>query len=187
MVSAVRKVLMMRIAKRSLGFALVAGLLSFPVFSFDGTDFDMDQSITMGISPTLVNPDRDRGKKHDSNDVGFSTLDKGAVSGIETNERLAVREELQWITIWKKHSQAKKVPQVMPHVDFENSMVLAVFEGDKPGSSGSMVSIERVRLFKDRMVVILGHDDIGSGANKTTLRSYHIVSLPRTNLPVVFH
>ena len=66
-------------------------------------------------------------------------------------------------------------------------MVLAVFEGDKPGSSGSMVSIERVRLFKDRMVVILGHDDIGSGANKTTLRSYHIVSLPRTNLPVVFH
>lgn len=176
----------------ALGMALGAafGTGTFPVFSFDGTGMDMDRSISMGsmgISPALVDPDRNRGKKHDSNDVGFSTIDKGAVSGIETNERLAVREELQWITIWKKHSQAKKVPHVMPHVDFENSMVLAVFEGDKPGSSGSMVTIERVRLFKDKMVVILGHDDIGSGANRSTLRSYHIVSLPRTNLPVVFH
>lgn len=132
----------------------------------------------------LIDPDK--GKKHSTNDVQFTTIDKGAVSGISTKERLTIREETTWISIWSKHAQSKKSPRVVPHVDFEKDMVLAVFQGDKSGLN-DMVKIEKVRLFKDKMVVLLGHQNLGSSANKTTLRSYHIVSLPKTGLPVVFH
>lgn len=172
--------------------------VSAPALTFESSDLsDSEDSISYNIAPVgvlnrsqsskrpvLVDPER--GKKHSNDEVNFSTIDHGAVSGISTSERLSIKDQTTWIEVWKKHAEGRRVPQVVPHVDFDKKMVLAVFEGEKSGN-GEMVRIERVRLFKDKMVVLLGHEHIGSGSTRSTLRSFHIVSLPRTNLPVVFH
>lgn len=132
----------------------------------------------------LVDPES--GKKRTSDEVSYSTIDKGAVSGVQTQENLTVRDECHWIHLWSRHARSRTSPKVVPSVDFEKNMVIAVFQGDKSNSK-DMIRIEKIRLFKDRMVVLLGHQSMGAGSSKTTLRSYHIVSLPRTDLPVYFH
>ena len=165
--------------KRSLAF-LAFFCLAF-IFAVEAHGFN-EQAKDNYLA--LIDPEP--GKKHSSNDVTFSTIDKGAVSGISTRERLTIKEETTWISVWSKHAQSSKSPRVVPHVDFERDMVLAVFQGDKSGYN-DMVHIEKVRLFKDKMVVLLGHQNLGAEHAKSTLRSYHIVSLPKTSLPVVFH
>lgn len=133
----------------------------------------------------LVNPEK-HPKKRAGNDVTFHTIDKGAVSAIKTHERLTIKDKNQWMAIWSKHAREKKTPRVTPHVDFENDMVLAVFQGENSGYN-DLVQIDRVRLFKDKMVVLLSHENLGANTTKNTLRSYHIVRVPRSSLPVIFH
>lgn len=165
--------------------ALCPSLISEPGYTLDSSS--LKDSLSYGVAPVRApHPAR---KKYASDEVTFTTIEQGAVSGISTNERLSIKDEMTWIEVWKKHSEGKRVPQMLPHVDFDRNMVLAVFDGEKSGG-GELVRIECVRLLKDKMVVLLGHDRIGSGSTgstRSTLRSFHIVSLPKTSLPVVFH
>lgn len=130
-------------------------------------------------------PDGVRNKPTE-NDVPFTTLDKGAMSGVKKQHHFAVRDDASWLAMWKMHTSDAIHRTVAPHVDFDRSMVIAVFQGD--AESPSLVSVDRIRLVDDKLVVSLGeseHEDEGTGARSTT-RSYHIVRLAKNSLPVVF-
>lgn len=131
-------------------------------------------------------PDGVRNKPTE-NDVAFSTLDRGAMSGVKSQRYLAIRDDSSWLAMWRQHTSDAIHRTVAPHVDFDQSMVIAVFQGDD-GESPGLVSIDNIKLVDDRLVVSLGdleHDDEGTGARSTT-RSFHIVRLAKNSLPVVF-
>jgi|GEM_PF-992783 hypothetical protein len=131
-------------------------------------------------------PDGMRNKPTE-NDVQFTTLEKGAMSGVKSQRYLAIRDDASWLAMWRQHTSGAIHRTVAPHVDFDQSMVIAVFQGDD-GESPGLVSIDRIRYTDDKLVVSLAesdYDDEGTGARSTT-RSYHIVRLAKNSLPVVF-
>lgn len=131
-------------------------------------------------------PDGVRNKPTE-NDVAFTTLEKGAMSGVKTQRYFAIRDDASWLAMWRMHTAGTIHRSVAPHVDFDQSMVIAVFQGDD-GEAPGLVSIDRIRLVDDKLVVSLADSeqyDEGTGARSTT-RSFHIVRLAKNSLPVYF-
>lgn len=136
------------------------------------------------VSARVVEPDIRR--KPSEQDLHITSLDKGGYSGIRTMERVSIKDENNWIGVWKRHTSCDLVSPTMPYVDFERSMVLAVFQGES--ARAGMVNIDRVKKFKDKIVVYTSRSEYAAGSNnRSTMRPYHIVKVSRQSLPVVFY
>jgi hypothetical protein len=143
--------------------------------------------LCLTVASARVAEPPDARRKHAENDVPFTTLDKGSMSGIKKHHRLAIRDDNAWLCMWKQHTADTISRPAPPHVDFDQSMVIAVFQGQE-GEAPGLVSIDRIKLIDDQLVVSLAdkpHEDDGVHAKSTT-RSYHIVRLAKNSLPVVF-
>ncbi|MBX9695919.1 MAG: hypothetical protein K2Z81_26270 [Cyanobacteria bacterium] len=123
-------------------------------------------------------------KKPSDQDLPFTTLDKGLNSGINSVERLTIKDENSWISVWKRHTAADVVVPKPPHVDFDKCMVVAIFQGD--GDWAGIVEIDRIKRFKDKIVVYTNDNQPNANTTRTKNRSYHIVRTTMANLPVVF-
>ncbi|MBZ0184982.1 MAG: hypothetical protein K8F91_01930 [Candidatus Obscuribacterales bacterium] len=136
------------------------------------------------VSCKIIEPDLPR--KPASCEIAFTTVAKGGYSGIKTSERLAIREEGTWLTVWHRHTSDKRASDTAPHVDFEKNMVVAIFQGEANAKAG-LIQVDSIKLFKDKMVVLVneGAQSSGKGALSTT-RSFHMVRIPRSSLPVAF-
>lgn len=128
-----------------------------------------------------------RNKPTDS-DMPFSTIEKGTKSGIKSAQQICIREEADWVALWRRHRDGSLVSDTAPPVDFENNMVVAVFQGEGVTDSG-FVEIDRIKLLPDKVLVILGQGNESneqSESDRTTTSSFHITKTTRSALPVVF-
>lgn len=165
-------------SNRKLNLLLCAGALAALIFPLT--------CLTIADARIGGEPDGVRNKATE-NDVPFTTLDKGAMSGVRSQHYFAIRDDASWLAMWRRHTSDSIHRSVAPHVDFDQSMVIAVFQGDD-GESPGLVSIDRIQFADDKLVVSLAesdYEDEGTGARSTT-RSYHIVRLAKNSLPVVF-
>jgi len=55
------------------------------------------------------------------------SLDKGAMSGVDTARQVSVRTADQWEALWREHGS----PRQRPAVDFSKELVVAVFMGTR--------------------------------------------------------
>ncbi|MCA9805880.1 MAG: hypothetical protein KC777_28120 [Cyanobacteria bacterium HKST-UBA02] len=141
--------------------------------------------IALAIEAKIIEPKMPR--KPASNEVEFTTIARGGFSGIKTAERLAIRDEGTWLSVWHRHSSELQNCDPAPHVDFEKSMVVAVFQGETNGRSG-LIQVDSIKAFQDKIVVLLSDSgQTGAKGSRNTTRSFHIVRAPRSSLPVVFH
>jgi hypothetical protein len=128
-----------------------------------------------------------RNKPSDS-DMPFYTIEKGTKSGIKSAERICVREEEEWLTLWRRHRAGSLVSDTAPPVDFEHNMVIAIFQGEGTNDSG-FVEIDRVKLLPDKVLVIISEGDANSPkseSDRSTTTSFHIAKTSKNSLPVVF-
>ncbi|MBK9144766.1 MAG: hypothetical protein IPM23_19915 [Candidatus Melainabacteria bacterium] len=141
-------------------------------------------AMALAIEAKIIEPKMP--PKPASNEVDFTTIARGSFSGIKTAERLAIRDEGTWLSVWHRHSSELQYCDPAPHVDFEKSMVVAVFQGEGSSRSG-LIQVDCIKAFQDKIVVLLSDSGQtgGKGARNTT-RSFHIVKTPRSLLPVVF-
>ncbi len=119
--------------------------------------------------------------------VPFETLDQGVQSGIRHARKLVIRDGETWAALWREHV-AERVPQPpLPQVDFTRDMVIAFFLGEKP-TAGYAATIKEIRASLDKLLVRVEvtSPPPGSFVAQVLTQPYHIVKLPRSDLPVEF-
>src|SRR3990167_3024062 len=89
-------------------------------------------------------PPQPERRKPAENDVPFTPLESGAFSGVNQRTGVAVKDEGEWLALWRRHKSNEHPPPPVPHVDFGQDMVLAVFSGEH-GSGGYAIQIDRIK------------------------------------------
>ena len=113
----------------------------------------------------------------------FVTVAEGARSGVRTPRQVVVRTAAEWRALWEHHAgTTAAAARARPEVDFSRFMIVAVFGGRS--AAGERVRIRRVVREAGQVVVLIGVVRGPRLAEATT--SFHIVRLPRTDVPVVF-
>lgn len=118
--------------------------------------------------------------------VPFHTLASGdQASDFPQRAEIIVRTSEEWSALWQRvHRSVTPVPP-MPHVSFTREIVIAVFAGNVGVLA---IKVDDVRQIENATVVRIAErlrqpNDIGITA---ILYPYHIVSIPRTDLPIRF-
>ncbi|MDZ4834851.1 MAG: hypothetical protein SGJ27_13820 [Candidatus Melainabacteria bacterium] len=127
--------------------------------------------------------------KPSDGDLPVHTIEKGTKSGIKTPERLSIKEDGEWRTLWRRHRTGSLRSDAAPSVDFDHCMVLAAFQGEGTTNAG-MVNIDRVKVLTDKVMVFVNESDTDTpsgGNDKSTSSSFHIVKVGKSTLPVVFN
>ena len=115
--------------------------------------------------------------------VPFTTIDRGTQSGIREPLHAVVRTLDDWAALWRRHGTGTP-----PRIDFAADMVVAVFAGARP-TGGYTVEIIEVVLAERELRVGYRERTPPPGALVTQALTapFHIVRLPRSDLPVVVH
>jgi hypothetical protein len=116
----------------------------------------------------------------------LTTVAQGSRSGVTEALEVVVRAPAEWASLWARHA-GPGVPS--PPIDFAREMVVAVFLGRRP-ASGFRVQITDVHetgAGRD-LEVIYQELDAAAGAMRRPVVTtpFHIVSLPRSEMPVRF-
>ncbi len=115
--------------------------------------------------------------------VAFVSVAAGERSAILSPQQIVVRDQEAWIALWRRHSGDASV--TAPLIDFQTSMVLAVFAGRAPAST--TVAIVRILSEPDRLVVqyrVGERRPITDAGQEVT--PFHIVRVRRSALRVSF-
>lgn len=80
--------------------------------------------------------------------IAFTTIAAGADSQIEKARTAVVRTAAEWEALWKEHGGTGK-PAV---IDFNQTMVIAVFAGTRP-SAGHSLEITRIQERNGEVVI----------------------------------
>src|SRR5262245_9534434 len=71
--------------------------------------------------------------------AGMRTIDQGTISSVATPKQEVVRTPEAFSALWTSHQRRR----VVPRVDFEKEMVVALFQGSQP-SAGYKVEVVSV-------------------------------------------
>ncbi|MFH1777864.1 MAG: protease complex subunit PrcB family protein [Candidatus Omnitrophota bacterium] len=112
---------------------------------------------------------------------------KGHYSGYNQQEMFVITTKEEWSAVWKKvHSLQLSIP-VLPEIDFDKEMVIAVFMGEK-SSGGYIIEVTKIIKTDKEVVVEIMEKTPAPGTMKTMAltQPYHLVVIEKSNLPVVF-
>jgi len=112
----------------------------------------------------------------------------GGNSGIETRERMVIRDQAAWITLWDRLNAGAGVqPQVdAPVVDFDRYMVIVATMGLRH-TGGFQIIVQSVhRVGADLYVVVDERGHAGCGVTQAFTEPLDGVVVPRTEGEVVF-
>lgn len=117
----------------------------------------------------------------------FATIDSGSNSGVSTRQGASIRDQAEWLSLWRRHSSNQHPSPPAPAVDFLSEMVVAVFSGERH-SGGYAIRIDRIARADKKLVVMVSESNPAPGEmNMMRLtRPYHMVRLAKSSLPVVF-
>jgi hypothetical protein len=108
--------------------------------------------------------------------AGMRTLDQGTISSVATPKQEVLRTSEAFTTLWQSHQRRR----VVPRVDFDKEMVVAIFQGSQP-TAGYKVEIVSVQEEGGAPVVRYREEKPGGGevAAQIVTAPYHIVAVPR--------
>ena len=120
-------------------------------------------------------------------EIQFQTVDRGAYSGVQQADATIIRTPEEFARVWAAVHRGARPEPPTPDVDFEREMVAAVFQGQQP-TGGYAVAVERIEQLEDRVVIHVTSiqprpEDFVTMALTSP---YHLVRLPRQDLPVEF-
>ena len=117
----------------------------------------------------------------------FSTVAKGAASGILEPLQVAIRTRDEWVAFWARHTRAQVQPPPAPPVDFSREMVVGIFLGAR-ATGGHEVEITKVERGGSALRIHYRTRSPDPGAMVTQVRTqpYHLIKLKREDSPLVF-
>lgn len=120
--------------------------------------------------------------------VSFSTISQGALKGdgqegIEKS-KLIISDSKAFMVLLGKVNTVNDQIDPVPSIDFDQSIVLAVFD-DIKSHGGHSIDITKVSEHEDRFVVEI--ERLKKGGMLTIItQPYHLVKIPKTAKPIIF-
>lgn len=127
-------------------------------------------------------------------DVVFETLEyesgadvKGTNSSIKGKRLLVIRNANEFSEFWADHSATQAPIPPEPDVDFETSMVIAAFAGERE-TGGYSITIEDIRENNEFMIVEVEIETPGDNCAvaQALTQPHHVVVLDDSDKPVQF-
>jgi hypothetical protein len=117
-------------------------------------------------------------------EMAFTTLDESSQSGVTRPATLVIKDAAAWASLWAEHAGGERS---LPQVDFQTSMVIAVFRGSQPSSCHGTGIVSVARL-DDRISVLRADSQPGPATLCAALMTSpaHLVVVGRSDLPVEF-
>jgi len=121
--------------------------------------------------------------------IPFTTIEKGFFSGWPNGAaEVVIQRQRVWLAVWNDHVSNQFPKPPAPAVDFATETVYAVFMGTQ-FPSGHEIEITSIESNGSQIDVFL--TETSPSPNCITIpvfnQPYHLVRLPKTALPVVFH
>lgn len=156
------------------------GLLVFLILAIVGV-------VAIARETHAIEPPSSERKKPEGNDVPFTTVDSGTMSGMSKKENFVVNDAGEWIALWKRHTSNTFPPPATPKIDFSSEMIIAMFAGEH-SSGGWAIQIERIKDVDNKLVVLYTESSPEAGSINTMslTQPYHIVRLAKSQSQVVF-
>src|SRR6266513_1940080 len=117
----------------------------------------------------------------------FSTVAKGAASGILEPLQVAIRTRDEWVAFWARHTRTQVQPPPAPPVDFSREMAVGIFLGER-ATGGYEVEITKVERGGPglRIHYRTKRPDPGAMVTQARTQPYHLIKLKREESPLVF-
>lgn len=112
--------------------------------------------------------------------LSFTTLQKGAYSGVSERMAVVLTDEQAWRNHWQQHA-ARVVPvPPAPAIDFSKESVLVVYMGEKT-SGGYSIEVTGVQKENGRLAVSVRQTSPGPGTMTTMAltQPFHMVRIPK--------
>jgi hypothetical protein len=108
----------------------------------------------------------------------FHTVAKGYQSGVREPLEAIVRNQNDWSELWGKHTSAEASPPLLPVIDFDKELVVAVFLGHKP-TGGHEVEIVSAEKANEGLLVFFveRQPKPGSVVTQAFTQPFHIVRI----------
>ncbi|MDD2665590.1 MAG: protease complex subunit PrcB family protein [Methanocellales archaeon] len=120
-------------------------------------------------------------------ELTFETISKGSSSDHDERKDYVIRDLSEWGTLWGKvHSRVSLTPP-LPNVNFEDEMVIAVFQGSHP-TGGYAIEITQI-VEKESSIEVFVKETSPSPDSVVTqafTQPYHIVKTKRVDKDVIF-
>jgi protease stability complex PrcB-like protein len=115
--------------------------------------------------------------------VNFTTIARGAMSGVTSPEEIVVQSVQEWHALWTRH--APNTPE--PVIDFTKEIVVGVFAGQRP-TGGYRVQITSIERSDAGLTVVYDVTQPAKDAMVTQALTspFELVRIPRLQLPVRF-
>ncbi len=120
-------------------------------------------------------------------ELTFETISKGVISGHDERKDYVIMDPSEWGNLWGKvHSRVLPTPN-LPDVNFEDEIVIAVFQGSH-STGGYAIEITQI-VEKENSVEVFVKETSPSPESIVTqafTQPYHIVKVKRVDKEVVF-
>ena len=120
-------------------------------------------------------------------ELTFETISKGSYSGHDERKDYVIRESSEWENLWGKVQSRVSPTSDLPDVNFNDEMVIAVFQGSH-STGGYAIEITKI-VEKENSVEVFVKETSPSPDSMVTqafTQPYHIVKTKRVDKEVIF-
>lgn len=120
-------------------------------------------------------------------EISFESVARGFYSGHEQDEYYRITDNKEWQKIWKKTYSNVSPEPILPEIDFEKDMILAVFAGEF-SSGGHSIEIGSIQEYeRDVQVSIkLESPSISCSTTAALTQPFDIVKIEKTDKEIRF-
>jgi len=133
-------------------------------------------ALTLGLALTAV-----------AKPESVRTLRTGAHSGVQKPERVVIRTQVEFDSLWKRSQASKQTSEAAPKIDWSKELVLAVFLGSR-NTGGYGVRIVDTREVDGKLEIkVEERRPIAGGVVSQGFTSpFHIAAVPASTLSVTW-
>jgi hypothetical protein len=119
--------------------------------------------------------------------AGAAAQWKGIYSGISEFRPVIIQTPEAWQELWQQHVSNRAPAPPVPAVDFNQSIVVGVYSGNKP-TAGYDVEITNLNMLPDQLLVEYKETAPAEGsiAAQVVTTPFHIRVIPKTDRPIRF-
>jgi hypothetical protein len=119
--------------------------------------------------------------------IPITTLQKGNFSGIEEPLQTVVRNPEEWTALWQLHTSIQSPPTPLPAVDFSVEMIVGLFPGEKRTGCYEINITSAGQIDSTLFIYYVEKAPPPGGfAIQAITQPYHLVKLPKSDMPIVF-
>jgi len=119
-------------------------------------------------------------------DVQFQTISKGSFNSLQEKSEYVIKNNEDWKNLWHKINSFNKPESNLPGIDFNKSIIIAVFQGQK-NTGGYNIEIKKIIERKNYIEVqVKENNSSGRFIIEAITSPYHIVKINRLGKEIKF-